>query len=396
VPGSLALISASFPEDVRGKAIGTWSGYTAITAAIGPVTGGFLIEHFSWRYAFLINIPLALIVLFLAFRYVPESRNPHAPPRLDWPGAALASAGLGLLVYGLIASSSLGWHDFKVAGALALSILALWSFVLVEARHPWPMLPLQLFRSTDFSGANLLTLLLYAGLGGSLFFLPLNLIQVQRYSTVAAGAALLPFIFLMFALSGWAGGLVDRYGAKRPLVIGPAIAALGFILLAVPGADGSNYWSTFFPAVLVLGLGMTISVAPLTTTVMNALETGLAGSASGVNNAVSRVAALLAIAVLGIVMSQAFAHAFAARIDDPAISPAVREQVVAQQDRLAAIEAPAQATAAERQAVKAAVDHAFVYGFRWVMLISALLAAASSLCAWLMIGRDGGGKNRSA
>lgn len=385
VPGSLALISASFAERDRGKAIGTWSGYTAITAALGPVLGGFLIEHFSWRYAFLLNIPLALIVLALAFRHVPESRNPQASASLDWFGAALASAGLGGLVYGLIESQNKGWTDPVVMLALLASAFALAAFAVVEMRHPTPMLPLHLFRSRNFTGANLLTLLLYAALGGSLFFFPLNLIQVQGYSAMAAGAALLPLILSMFFLSRWTGGLVDRYGAKLPLVIGPAIAALGFALFAVPGVGGS-YWITFFPAVLVLGFGMAVSVAPLTTTVMNAVDTGMAGVASGVNNAVSRVAALLAIALLGIVMSQGFNHALARASGSLAMSPVILDNVAMQRDKLAAIALPPGLPAAQQAALKNAIGGAFVYGFRWVMLLSALLALASALSAWLMIG----------
>ena len=386
VPGSLALISASFPEDVRGKAIGTWSGWTAITAALGPVIGGVLIEHWSWRYAFLLNIPFAAIVLALSFRFIPESGKSHAAARLDWAGAVLASIGLGALVFGLIESSTSAWNDRWVIGALLVAVITLAGFIVVERRHPAPMLPLGLFRSHDFSGANLLTLLLYAALGGSLYFLPLNLIQVQGYSAVAAGAALLPFIVTMFVLSRWAGGLVDRYGAKRPLVIGPAIAALGFSLMAVPGIDGS-YWSTFFPAVLVLGFGMTICVAPLTTTVMNAFDTGQAGVASGINNAVSRIAAVLAIAVFGIVMSVAFRQALADASAGMKVTPSVLQQAMAQQNRLAAIEIPESADASDKEAIRGAVAHSFVHGFRWVMLLSALLALASSVSAWWLIGR---------
>jgi predicted MFS family arabinose efflux permease len=264
-------------------------------------------------------------------------------------------------------------------------------FILQERRHPAPVLPLHLFGSRDFSGANLLTLLLYAALGGSLYFLPLNLIQVQRYTAGEAGAALLPFVLTMFLLSGWAGTLVDRYGSRTPLVIGPAIAALGFGLFAFP-ATGGSYWSTFFPALLVLGLGMAISVAPLTTTVMNALDESQAGAASGVNNAVSRLASLLAIALFGIVMSVAFQSALASLAQD--VAPAVMHEVIAQQGRLAAIETPATATQAEAVRVRTAVDVAFVYGFRWVMLLSATLALASSYSAWLLIG--GRRKSRSA
>ncbi|WP_234815092.1 MFS transporter [Noviherbaspirillum denitrificans] len=387
VPGSLALISASFPEDVRGKAIGTWSGWTAITAALGPVIGGILIEHWSWRYAFLLNIPFAAIVLVLSFRFIPAGERNRTAARTDWAGAGLASGGLGALVFGLIETSSSGWNDRHVIGTLLLAVIMLTGFIVVESRHPSPMLPLHLFRSPDFSGANLLTLLLYAALGGSLYFLPLNLIQVQGYSAVAAGSALLPFILTMFALSRWAGGLVDRYGAKRPLVVGPAVASIGFSLLAVPGVGGS-YWLTFFPAVLVLGFGMTVCVAPLTTTVMNAFDTDLAGVASGINNAVSRIAAVLSIAVFGVVMSIAFRHAFAKAVAEMQVTPSVVQQAMAQENRLAAIELPETTAAAEKEAIRAAVANSFVHGFRWVMLLSACLALASSISAWLLIGRN--------
>ncbi|MFL6715207.1 MAG: MFS transporter [Burkholderiaceae bacterium] len=383
VPGSLALISASFAPEIRGKAIGIWSGYTAITAALGPALGGFLIEHWSWRAAFLLNLPLALVVLYLTWRHVPESRG-RQQGRLDWPGAVLTIVGLGSLVSGLILSSETGWRDARVACLLLLAVLALAVLILQERRHPAPLLPLHLFRSRDFSGANLLTLLLYAALGGSLYFLPLNLIQVQGYTAFEAGAALLPFVLTMSVLSGWAGTLVDRHGSRRPLVIGPAIAALGFGLFALP-ATGGSYWTTFFPALMVLGLGMAISVAPLTTTVMNALEPGLAGAASGVNNAVSRLASLLAIALFGIVMSTAF-NAELSRLTQ-GLRPALLQEVKAQQKRLAAIETPAAATQAEALQVRSAINQAFVHGFRWVMLLSAGLALGSAFCAWQLISK---------
>ena len=270
VPGSLAIIGASFSAEERGRAIGTWSAYTAITSALGPVLGGWLIEQISWRAVFLLNAPLAVIVIALAWRYVPESRDDTPGVGLDWGGAALATVGLGATVYGLIEAPRLGISDPRVLGALAGGAAASVAFFLVEAQVRNPMVPLALFRARDFSGANLLTLLLYTALSGGLFFFPLNLIQVQGYSTTAAGAATLPFVLIMFFLSRWSGGLVARYGARLPLVVGPAIAAIGFALFIPPGVGGE-----LLGDVLSGGGGPGHrngrQCRPLTTTVMNAV-----------------------------------------------------------------------------------------------------------------------------
>jgi len=384
VPGSLAIISASFAERDRGKAIGTWSGATAITAALGPVLGGWLIDHLSWRAVFFINLPLAIAIIAIALRHVPESCNAEMRGKLDWPGALLVTLGLGGVVYALIESSNAGWSHPRILASLLLGLSALAGFIAVEMHRAAPMMPPQLFRSKTFAGANLLTFLLYAALGGSLFFVPLNLIQVQSYSTTAAGAALLPLVLLLALLSRWSGGLIDRYGAKAPLVIGPVVAACGFALFAVPGVGGS-YWITFFPAVVLLGLGMSISVAPLTTTVMSAVETGFSGAASGINNAASRVAALIAIALFGLIMASIFNRSLQTQLERAALAPCVTEAVEKQHNKLAAIELPACADARDAALAKHAIAEAFVSGFRWIMLISAALALASAASAWALI-----------
>jgi EmrB/QacA subfamily drug resistance transporter len=382
VPGSLAIISASFPEAKRGKAIGTWSAFTAISAAFGPVLGGWMIEHVSWRAIFFLNIPLAVIVLFLVFRFVPESRQEQSGG-LDLAGAVLATLGLGAVVYGLIESGSLGLVEPQVEIALAAGAIFLFAFLFVETKVRNPMLPLALFRSRNFSGANVLTLLLYAALGGGLFFFPLNLIQVQAYSATEAGAALLPFVCIMFFLSRWSGGLVARVGARLPLVIGPLIAAAGFTLFMLPGIGGS-YWTTFFPAVVVLGLGMTITVAPLTTTVMNAVARDHAGIASGINNAVASAAGLLAIAILGLVMSSAFNTNLDRQLAEANVATEVVHQIDQQKVKVTAISIPENVDAKTRATIRHAIETAFVDGFQRVMLLAALLALLSALSAWLI------------
>jgi EmrB/QacA subfamily drug resistance transporter len=384
VPGSLALLAAAYPPERRGRAIGTWSGATAITASLGPLVGGWLVDHASWRWVFFLNLPLAAAVLLLCWTRVPESRDPEAARRLDGPGALLATAGLGGMTFGLLAWPKLGPRDPQVLVPLGAGIAALAGFLWVEARSRAPMMPLALFRSRNFAGANLLTLFLYAALGGALFFLPFNLVQVQGYSATAAGAAFLPFILLTSTLSRWSGGLVDRYGSRLPLVVGPAIAALGFALLARPGVGGS-YWTTFFPAVVVLGLGMAIAVAPLTTTVMGAVEVSHAGVASGINNAVSRVAGLLAVAVCGIVLVAGFDTGRESRLAQLNLPAAARGELDRSAAQLAAAPIPAGLPEELRAKIKRALDDAFVDGFRRAILLAAGLALLSSVAAAVLI-----------
>jgi EmrB/QacA subfamily drug resistance transporter len=379
VPGSLAIISATFSETERGRAIGTWSGFTAITAAIGPVTGGWLIEHISWRAVFFLNVPLAMVVLLLSLRFMNESSDPSRSAPIDWTGSVLAVLGLGGPVFGLIEWPALGATHPLVLASLAIGVVSLLLLAIIERRTANPMVPLDLFGSRTFSLANVLTLLLYAALAVVLFLVPMNLIQVQGYTTTAAGAALLPLPIIMFALSRWSGGLVARLGSRLPLTVGPAIAALGLALYARPGIGGS-YWTTFFPAVIVLGFGMAITVAPLTTTVMGAVEAVHAGVASGVNNAVARVAGLLAIAVFGVVLTQTFNARVGPPLDRLGLAAPARDAVERELPKMAGAEVSVLAalTRDEQAAVRPIIGDAFVSAFRLVMLSAAALALAAA------------------
>ena len=326
-------------------------------------------------------------MIAISFKHIPESRGDVAK-RVDGLGAVLATVCIGGLLYGFIQSELLGWRDPRVLGGLLSGVVCLVIFVFVEARAVSPMVPLELFKSPSFSGANLLTLLLYSALGIFFFLFPMNLIQVQGYSATAAGAAALPTILLMFVLSRWAGGLVARYGPRTPLIIGPVITAAGFILFAMPSLGG-RYWTSFFPAFVVLGLGLAVSVAPLTTVVMGSVEQDKAGTASGINNAVARVAGVLAIAILGVAMVKAFSHNLQQAFAGMQIAPDGRRAIQSNLVKLAAIQVPAQLDATTQATLRLAIARAFVFGFRLIVLICAGLSVASAGVAWRMIPSQG-------
>lgn len=364
VPGSLAIIAATFPKDERGRAIGTWLALTSLAIVAGPLLGGVLVQTISWRAVFLINVPIAAAVLWIVWRRMPRD-DARRDGAIDWTGTGLVTLGLGGVAYAFI-------ERVWMAGIVGL--IALVAFVFVERRVSNPIVPFSLFRSRAFSAANALTLLLYAALSAATFLLPFNLIQVQDYSPAEAGAAFLPFVGTMSLLSRWTGALADRIGPRPLLVTGPVVAAMGLALLARPGIGGS-YWTTFFPGVLLLGLGMSITVAPLTTTVMTSIDDERhAGAASGINNAVARAAGLLAVAILGAGVVSVFARDLDARLaDQPA---AVRAAMLAQSERLAEAKPPRDAN---QEVVRDAVRQSFVSAFRVTTLVSAALAALAAL-----------------
>jgi Major Facilitator Superfamily len=312
-----------------------------------------------------------------------ESRDASRASRIDWAGASLAVLGLGGLIFALLEWPRLGGDRPLVLASMAGGVASLVVLVVVERRVSGPMLPLGLFRSRTFTLANLLTLLLYGALGTVFWLVPLNLIQVHHYTATGAGAAFLPFPVLMFLLSRWSGGLVASIGSRVPLTIGPIVAALGLALYARPGIGGS-YWVTFLPAVTVLGLGMAIVVAPLTTTAMTAVEAQHAGVASGVNNAVSRVAGLVAIAVLGLVLVHAFNTRVTEALDRLELPTSARIAVDRELPKLAGAEIVASIDSADRLAVRRVIDDSFVSAFRLVMSVAAVAALGAAIAGALI------------
>ena len=385
-PGSLAIIDACFPGAERGKAIGTWAGFTAITTALGPMLGGWLSDNLSWRWAFFINVPLALFTLMLTREFVPELRPKDAGPALDLKGAVTSTLGLGGITLGLVEAACTGIESkyawASLLGGLALLLL----FLRIESRSPAPMLPLSLFNSKVFSVANALTLLLYGSLGAILYFLPFNLIQVQGFTATQTGAANLPFVLIMFLLSRWSGKLYDRFGARLPLTIGPLLTACGFLLLGyLPGVH-SRYWTRFFPGITVVALGMTICVPALTTAVLASAPATRSGVVSGVNNAVARLGTLLAVAAMTLFVFFSYERFLQAALGHLALDPEIKGQIIAQSRSLAGLKIPS-ADPHMKFILTQVVAESWLKSFRAVTLLAAMLAASGALIA--LIGLKG-------
>ena len=382
IPCSLAIIGATFDKSERGKAIGTWAGFSALATAIGPLLGGWIVDHFTWRWIFLINPLLALPTIWIALYWLPESRDSEAKGGLDWRGSLLAFASLGSLAFGLISAPVLGWTNVWVLLALLGGLSLLLLFIWEEARSRSPMLPLGLFRSRTFTAVNLLTLFLYAAVAGSFFFLPFALIQVQGFSATLAGAAFLPFTLIMAALSRWSGGLLDRFGAKWLLIIGPTIAALGIGLLALPVGDGS--YVAFLLPIAIFALGMVVSVAPLTTTVINAVPAHQTGVAAGINNAASSVANLLAIAILGALALGVYNRALDKNLETKVVSDEVRRAIEVAKRQFVIAPALSTVQGNDRQVAEIIIERSLAESIRFAMLVSALLALAAAASGALL------------
>jgi len=387
IPGSLAIITAAISPERRGAAIGWWSTAITITAVAGPVLGGFLAEAGLWRAVFLINIPFAVAALYLLYRYVPESRDPDAPTQIDYPGAVLATLGLAGIAFGFTSAPHYGFSDPRIFGSLIAGTVFLVGFVYVQSISDHPMMSLHLFKSKTFSGTNLLTLFLYGSLSAFSFFFSLNLIQVQQYPESIAGFVFLPFSLILAGMSRWSGGLVDKIGPKIPLTIGPILVGIAYVYFGLIGlTDGpQSYWTTYFPPIIINAVGMGIVVAPLTTAVMGSVSSHHAGTASGVNNAVSRTAGVLAVAILGSVALFTFSLSVANRIADLNLPAEVESDVLSQTANLGDATAPESVPSDLEPEVNQALRLGFLDTFQLVMFINAGLAFFSAAMAAVLV-----------
>jgi MFS family permease len=380
IPGSLAIITDLYEQEQRGKAIGTWSGFTALATAAGPLLGGILVDQFSWRYIFLISVPLAVAALVILYWRVPESKAADKSGQPDWKGALLATFGLGMICYSLIEASEFGVFNPVFISSMVAGILVFGAFIWVEKNIDNPMVRLEMFRSRSFSGANLVTMFLYFSLAGVFFLLPFNLIQIQGYSATAAGAAFIPFPLLVGGLSRWSGGMIVRFGARPMLVAGPLITSIGFLLLGIYGT-GSSYWICFFPGISLMGLGVAISFAPLNTTVMSSVDRKDAGTASGVNKAVARLSGMLSVALLGALAISLFGHELLQMMQQNNIPEGIQQKMMSQKADLATVSIPESATPAIKTILEQNIQKSFLSSFQMVMYTSAGLILMGAVSA---------------
>ncbi len=379
VPGSLSIITAVYENPAeRGKAIGTWSAWSGVTSLLGPFLGGWLVDSLSWRWVFFINGPIVALTIWLIIRYVPETSNPNANKHLDFAGALLIVLGLGGTTFGLIEGPGSGWGSPLVVGGIVGGLVALALFFVVERRSPNPMMPLRLFRSRNFSGANLSTFGVYFSLYGSSFFITIYIQSIMGYSAVLAGLSMLPISIVMFAFSSYSGRWAGKYGPRLFMTFGPIIYGAGLLLLTLLQPD-SNLWLIVIPTALVLGAGLVLTVAPLTSAVMTSVSTDNSGTASAVNNVVSRIAALLAIAGLGVVVSSIFTGALA---DNTRNLPT---SVIAAVQKAAEDPTAVRAITDVSPQVVNVITNSYTVAFHWVIITCAALAWLGGLIAFLTI-----------
>lgn len=381
IPGSLSLISSSIDEQERGKAIGTWSAATTILILAGPILGGALADAGLWRYIFFINIPIGIVSLIVLWQKVSETRNEDADHAIDFPGAIAIALGLACLTFGFLRAPALGFGHWQVYTTLSAGVLILISFLMIESRSKHPMMPLNLFSNPVFSGVNLLTFFLYAGLGAAMLFMSLNMVQIQGYTQLQSGLTFLPFTVLMITIARLAGAWADKFGPRLFLIAGPATAGVGMLVLSfIKQTHGvSDYWTTFFPGIIVFGIGMSFTVAPLTAAVMGSVSDHLSGTASGINNALTRIANVFANAIFGALAVLFFAGFLQTKIAQTNLSNHQKQEIVTQAANLGDAKVPVSLSKADEADVKRAYHEGFISAYANIMRISAGLAFLGSL-----------------
>lgn len=380
IPGSLALISSSIQKKERGRAIGIWSACTTLVMLGGPVLGGALADSGLWRYIFFINVPLGLVAGSILIFRVAETIRAEKLKKIDFSGAILAALSLACITYGLLSLPDHKLWTFFVAGSIGGGIICFLIFILVEWKTDNAMMPLTLFRDKVFAGTNLLTFFLYAGLGGAMLFLSLNLVQAQGYNQLQSGMAFLPFTLLMIALSGIAGKLSDKYGARLFLTFGPVVSALGFFLLSLPSeTQGPQaYWISFFPGILALGIGMSFTVSPLTATVMGSVREEFSGVASGINNSLSRIASVFANAIFGALALIIFSNTVARDLKSKNYTLSEYRIIETRTSSFGAARAPKSFAAQKQTDINKSYRQSFIYSYQLVLKGAAVLAIISA------------------
>lgn len=387
IPGSLSLISSTIDESEKGKAIGTWSAVTTIVTLGGPIIGGALADAGLWRYIFFINVPIGMVALLILWKKVAESKEADADPVLDYPAVITTALGLALLTFGFLRVPAVGIWNIQTYGALIAGVILLVVFVLRERRTPDPMMPLRLFANRTFSGANLLTFFLYAGLGVGMLFLSLDLVQAQGYSQLQSGLTFLPFTLLMIGIARLAGSWADRTGPRLLLIIGPAVTGVGLLLLSFIGQTRGpgEYWTSFFPGILVFGLGMSFTVAPLTTAVMRSVEDEYSGIASGVNNAMTRISNVFANAIFGALAVVLFTGSLGQKLAGLSLDEKSKQAAIAQAVNLGNAKTPAGIGGHDEEVIETAYHAGFVETYGTVMRLASALAFLGALMAVLLI-----------
>ncbi|ASU35095.1 MFS transporter [Mucilaginibacter xinganensis] len=386
IPGSLSLISSSINVKERGKAIGTWSAFTTLVTMGGPVLGGALADAGLWRYIFFINVPIGLAALVMLWFKVNETKDDDSGQTLDFPGAITIALGLALVTFGFLRIPAVGLYNWQVFLSLAAGVLLLIAFLIIERKCSYPMMPMKLFASATFSGSNLLTFFLYAGLGAGMLFMSLNMVQVQGYSQLQSGLTFLPFTLMMIGLARFAGSIADKFGPRLLLICGPAAAGVGLLMLSfIKQTNGAaDYWTTFFPGIIVLGLGMSFTVAPLTAAVMGAVSDHFSGTASGVNNAVSRIAGVFANAIFGALAVLFFFGALQTQLKGVKFSPHDKQMVTAQAANLGNAKVP-EGINTDKKTIGKAYRDSFISAYAKIMRTSAGLAFLGALMGFVFI-----------